>query len=162
VGYLEYYLAHNHWRHYPDPGCHALSLIVFSPQVYKLKRRVVYLHLGSRMVNIEYVKCLFCGVNRPLVTKKRGEFRLLELAIPPSEYPIIQIREARGGPGRGLRVKGKEYGFVTVGEIPIVEMLRDPRYAELAEGLKDRLLQIVRSYIEAGVIKPEEITRRRK
>jgi hypothetical protein len=41
-------------------------------------------------------------------------------------------------------------------------MLRDPRYAELAEGLKDRLLQIVRSYIEAGVIKPEEITRRRK
>ncbi len=44
------------------------------------------------------------------------------------------------------------------GTLSIVEVLEDPEYADLGLQVKDRLINIVRSYMRAGIISLEEIT----
>jgi hypothetical protein len=110
-------------------------------------------------LEIDYVKCLFCGNTKPLHSH-RGTFRPGELEVSPVDFKVIQIRKVLPGPGRGkTETKGFHdgYGFKVVGGFSIVEMLEDPKYRDLALSLKDRLVKIVRSYMEAGVISREEI-----
>jgi len=39
----------------------------------------------------------------------------------------------------------------------MAEALQDPGYSEVAEGLKDRLIALVRDYIDLGVINAQEL-----
>ncbi len=97
--------------------------------------------------------CLFCGRNRPL----SSSFRLGEMTIEPSQYGVITIREVGPGPGRGHKGERGE-GLRTIGRLNIREALEDPQYSDIAGQVRDRLIAIVRSYMEAGVISLEEIT----
>ena len=73
--------------------------------------------------------------------------------ISPIDYRVLQVRQSVGG--------RKGQGFFDMPEEgkTIVEMWNggDPREREIAEALKDRLLNVVRDYIEAGIIAKEEI-----
>ena len=97
--------------------------------------------------------CIFCGRNRPL----RGDFRLGEMNIPPDQYGVISIREVGPGPGRGHKGERGE-GLRTIDRLNIKEALMDPQFSDIAGQVRDRLITIVRSYIDAGVISMEEIT----
>lgn len=107
---------------------------------------------------VTYLKCAFCGMSKPLYSNKYpgGVLTLKDFTVDPSKYPLIQIREALPGPGRGNKEKGVG-GFKTVGEISISDMLEDPAYRALGLKIKDRLINIVKSYIEAGIISREEL-----
>ncbi len=102
---------------------------------------------------ISQLACLFCGRNRPL----SSSFSLGEMTIEPSQYGIITIRTVGPGPGRGHKGERGE-GFRTIGRLNIREALDDPQDADGAGKVRDRLIAIVRSYIDAGVISMEEIT----
>ncbi len=101
---------------------------------------------------ISQLACLFCGRNRPL---RRG-FSLGELTIPPDQYGIITIREVGPGPGRGHKGE-RGSGLRTVARLNISEALENPQFSDIAGQVRDRLIAIVRSYISAGIISPEEI-----
>lgn len=80
-----------------------------------------------------------------------------EMTINPSEYGIITLRSVGPGPGRGHKGEpGK--GLQTIERLNMVEALEDPRFSELAEQVKNRLISIVRSYMRAGILSLEEIT----
>jgi len=102
---------------------------------------------------IHQLACLFCGRNRPL---RRG-FSLGEMTIPPDQYGIITIREVGPGPGRGHKGERGE-GLRTIGRLNIREALEDPQYSDIAGQVRDRLVTIVRSYIDAGIISMEELS----
>ncbi len=102
---------------------------------------------------ISQLACLFCGRNRPL---RRG-FSLGELTIPPDQYGIITIRTVGPGPGRGHKGERGE-GFRTIARLNIREALEDPQYSDIAEQVRNRLITIVRSYMEAGVLTIEDLT----
>jgi len=102
---------------------------------------------------IRQLACLFCGRNRPL----SPSFSLGEMTIPPDQYGIITIRTVGPGPGRGHKGERGE-GFRTIARLNIREALEDPQYSDIAEQVRDRLITIVRSYMEAGIISMEEIT----
>lgn len=97
--------------------------------------------------------CIFCGRNRPL----KSGFSLGELTIPPDQYGIITIREVGPGPGRGHKGERGE-GLRTIDRLNIKEALEDPQFSEIAGQVRDRLIAIVRSYMEAGIISMEELS----
>ena len=47
--------------------------------------------------------------------------------------------------------------FPLLGTLSMAEALQDPGYSEVAEGLKDRLIALVRDYIDLGVINAQEL-----
>jgi len=102
---------------------------------------------------IHQLACLFCGRNRPLT---RG-FSLGEMTIPPDQYGIITIREVGPGPGRGHKGERGE-GLGTIDRLNMKEALEDPQFSGIAGQVRDRLIAIVQSYIEAGIISMEEIS----
>lgn len=108
-------------------------------------------------MEIDYIKCLFCGYTQPLKSK-RGEFKLRPIRVDPAKYYVVEFRSVNPGPGRGKKVKG-EYGFKTVGGLNFSDALKDPRYRDLASDVKKRLLAILRAYLKAGVIKKSEVQR---
>ena len=97
--------------------------------------------------------CPFCGRNRPLT----DEFRLGELTIPPAEYGIITVRQVGAGPGRG-HIGESTDGLRTIGRLNITEAMADSQFSDISGQVKDRLLAIIRSYLDAGAISLEEIT----
>jgi len=102
---------------------------------------------------IAQLACPFCGRNRPL----RHGFSLGELTIPPEEYGVITIREVGPGPGRGHKGERGE-GLRTVARLNIKEAMEDSEFSNIARQVKDRLVAIVKSYMEAGVISMDDIT----
>lgn len=110
-------------------------------------------------MEVSYLRCCFCGNSKPIHSRKYegGILRLGELTVDPSKYPIVQIREALPGPGRGHKGKGRG-GWRTVRELPMGEVIEDPAFSALGIQVKERLIAIVRSYIRAGLIAVEEIT----
>ncbi len=102
---------------------------------------------------IQQLACIFCGRNRPL----SSSFRLGEMTIEPSQYGVITIREVGPGPGRGHKGERGE-GLRTIGRLNIQEALEDPQYSDIAGQVRDRLIAIVRSYLDAGVISLEELS----
>lgn len=107
---------------------------------------------------IPQLSCLFCGYNKPIYSKKRvgNRFELKELTIEPSEYGIITIRAVGPGPGRGHKGE-RGQGLNVIRRLNIGEALQDPEFSYLAEQVRDRLVQIVRSYIKAGVFDVKEL-----
>ena len=101
---------------------------------------------------IQQLACLFCGRNKLLT----DGFRLGEMLIDPVDYGIINIRSVGPGPGRGH--KGEPgAGLRTIERLNILEALADPRFSDIAEQVRDRLILIVRSYIENGVFGIDEL-----
>jgi len=99
-----------------------------------------------------HMACIFCGRNKYI----RAGSTLGEMTIDPSEYGVFNVRSVEAGPGRGH--KGVlEGGFRTVERLNIVEALDDPRFADLAEQVRDRLKTIVKSYIQNGVLLLDEL-----
>ena len=100
------------------------------------------------MGKIRYLACIMCGK-----TVVETRFDAAPFDIPPIDYRVLQVRQSVGG--------RKGQGFFDMPEEgkTIVEMWNggDPREREIAEALKDRLLNVVRDYIEAGIITKEEI-----
>ena len=103
--------------------------------------------------DIHQLACPFCGRSRPL----NSGFSLGEMTIPPDQYGVITIRAVGPGPGRGHKGERGE-GFRTVDRLNIKEALEDPRFSGIAGQVRDRLITIIRSYIESGVISMEELT----
>ena len=100
------------------------------------------------MGKTEYLACIMCGKTVP-----EERFNAAPFDIAPIEFRVLQVRQQVGGrKGQGfydLPEEGKN----------IVQMWNDgdPREREIAEVLKERLLNVVRDYIEAGIITKEEI-----
>ncbi|KXB08680.1 hypothetical protein AKJ59_00660 [candidate division MSBL1 archaeon SCGC-AAA385M02] len=109
------------------------------------------------MSRIIYVRCPYCGFSKVLYSDKYdgGVLRWGELAEDPTDYPLVEIREALPGPGRGRKVKGG--GFQIVGKMPITEMLEKEEYRDIAMQMKDRFLSIIKAYIREGIISRDEI-----
>lgn len=80
-------------------------------------------------------------------------------------WKVLQVRTQSAGPGRGmtkakLTEKGKEHGgfkLVEGASLSIKEMLENPSYSDLVEGIRLRLVKIVRAYLDAGIITKEEL-----
>lgn len=53
------------------------------------------------------------------------------------------------GPGVG--------GYFTISTLTLKEALNDPGYLEIAQGIRDRLVELVRDYIDLGVIDAQEL-----
>ena len=100
------------------------------------------------MSKTRYLACIMCGK-----TVAEARFNAAPFDISPTEFIILQVRQAVGG--------RKGQGFFNLPEEgkTIVEMWNggDPREREIAETLKERLLDVARSYIENGIITKEEI-----
>ena len=104
----------------------------------------------------EYVACIFCGKTQLLASLRSRD--LADLKIKPTEYRVLQVREANAGPGRGHKGKGVG-GFKLVESecLTLEEMLENSAYSEVAEQLKGRLVKIVKAYKKAGIIKKGEV-----
>jgi len=102
---------------------------------------------------INQLACPFCGRNRPI----NNDFRLGEMTIPPDQYGIITIRDVGPGPGRGHKGEKGE-GLRTIDRLNIKEALENPEFSDIAGQVRDRLITIIRNYIEADIISIEEIT----
>jgi len=79
------------------------------------------------------------------------------------DWKILQVRTQSAGPGRGItkaKLKGKEHGgFKLVeGSLSIKEMLENTSYSDLTEGIKLRLVKIVKAYLDAGIITENDLT----
>ena len=108
----------------------------------------------------DYLLCPFCSWTRRIHSSRYegGVLRLRAFEIEPADFNIVQFREPNPGPGRGRREKGVG-GFQAVPELgmTIQDMLKDPRYRDLGLQIKDRLIQIVRSYLAAGILNFDEL-----
>ena len=79
-----------------------------------------------------------------------------EMTIPPDQYGVISIRSVGPGPGRG-HVGERGEGLRTIDRLNITEALADPQFSDIAGQVRDRLITIIRSYIDAGVISMDEL-----
>lgn len=111
-------------------------------------------------MTFDYLLCPFCSWTRLIHSSRYegGVLKLRDFEVEPSDYPLIQIRDALPGPGRGKKIKGAG-GFKADREesMNILEMLETPEYRDLALAIKRRLIKIVRSYMAAGILSVEDL-----
>jgi hypothetical protein len=107
-----------------------------------------------KMAYQEQIACVFCG--KSTIKEKLNLEALERFNI---NWKVIQLRQKLPGPGRGKRGKNPNTGWPLVRDagLSIVEMASDPSYRPYVEAIKDRLLIIVRAYVEAGIIKRSEL-----
>ena len=100
------------------------------------------------MSKTRYLACIMCGK-----TVAESRFNAAPFEISPIDFIVLQVRQAVGG--------RKGQGFYNIPEEgkTILDMWngRDPREREIVDVLKERLLDVMRSYIENGIITKEEI-----
>lgn len=101
----------------------------------------------------EYLYCVFCGKNTLLNRIPLSSFERFN-----ADWDLLQVREARPGPGRGRKEKGVG-GFQIIPELgsTIMEMMDSEEHRPYAMGVKRRLLVILEEYIRIGMISPEEL-----
>ena len=103
----------------------------------------------------EQVGCIFCGK-----AALKDRINLEALANNYSiDWNVLQVRACLSGPGRGKKGKNGSTGWPLIESAckSIVELVADPEYADLVEAIKTRLIMITKAYIEAGIIKKEEL-----
>ena len=105
------------------------------------------------MSEMYQIICPVCGKNVPI----KENTTLDPFTIDPSEYGFISIRSRGPGPGRGHRGEPGR-GLHRIGKLTLIEALMDPRFSVLAEGQRQRLIQMVKSYLASGVIEINEVT----
>lgn len=112
-------------------------------------------HGKNQMSTQEQVGCIFCGK-----ASLKDRLNLEALANNYSiDWNVLQVRACLPGPGAGKKGKNASTGWPLIEAAckSIVELNADPKYANLVEALKKRLIMIVKAYIEAGIIKKEEL-----
>ena len=111
----------------------------------------------SVMVETAYVKCIFCNMNKPLRSNRYpgGVFTIPPWEGDPSDVAFIMYMDQHAGPGRGRREKVG--GWVKTGELSLGEALADPEFHGMAEDFRIKLVSLVRSYLENGVLQLDEL-----
>jgi hypothetical protein len=109
------------------------------------------------MVQKEFVVCPLCARNRLIEVPGKGQVRWDFVDLGASEF--IQTREGGGkkAGGGGYRGSAPGSGFYLISSKTLVEVLDDPSYSDLVEGMKTQLLRLVRDGIRIGLIKREEL-----
>ena len=111
-----------------------------------------------KMPQQERIRCPFSARNSVLRHQKYqgGTLRFAPVTTPPSEFPIIEIRDILPGPGRGHKGEGGG-GFPLIATYSIVEMLNNPNYEPIAQNILTRFKAILKDYIATGVIDREDL-----
>ena len=121
------------------------------------------------MTKNEYVACPLCGMNKSFRSAKREKKdmpRPEELQWPIIDlesYFVLQVREGGGKkPGAYGKVgKGKApgSGFHTVPSesLTFEEVIKDPEYANIVQGMKKQLIHVIKSAMANGFINKEEL-----
>jgi len=117
----------------------------------------------------EYVGCPLCGMNKVLRSpnrEKKDRPRPEELRWPSmnlNDYFVLQVREG-GGKKPGVSGKtgqgkapGSGFHIVPSESLTLAEVLKDPVYADIVQGMKEQLIRVVKSGIETGLIAKEEL-----
>jgi len=111
------------------------------------------------MVQREYVICGLCGRNRIIETKEKGRLRWDFVDLGAADF--IQLREGGGKKagmgGRGYRGSAPGSGFHLVSAKTLEEVMDDPTYADVVEGMKTQLLRLVKDAVRIGLVKREEL-----
>jgi len=89
----------------------------------------------------EYFVCPLCARNRPLKSKTKGRIKWDYVDL--NTAPILQVRDDTGGRGSG---------FPLIASKTLAEILEDPQYAEILEGLRAQLLRLVKDGKELGLL----------
>ena len=102
----------------------------------------------------EQIACIFCG--KSAITSKINWDNFDNWSI---DWAVRQIRQMLAGPGRKHKGKNPNTGFPAIKEqgLSIIKMNEDPTYDNIVKAIKQRLLKIVRAYVEAGIITKEEL-----
>ena len=110
------------------------------------------------MVETAYVRCISCGMNKPLKSGKypAGVFEIPPWEGDPGETAFIMFMESSPGPGRGRH--RKIGGWTKTRELSLGEALADPEFADIAEDYKAKLISLVRAYLANGVLEIEELS----
>ncbi len=91
-------------------------------------------------------------------TVSQNKFNFEPFKIEPLDYIILQVREQRGGRSKE---EGKQAGFFLLPEQSknIVELWSsgDPEEKAIVEAFKERLLVILKAYLNAGIIKDSDL-----
>ena len=99
------------------------------------------------MGKVEFLACIFCGK-----TIVKNKFKSEPFSIAPTEFRIIQVRDSVGG--------RKGQGFFDVPEEgrTILDLWGGSKAdRSMAECLKERLLTIVKDYLDHGIINSSEL-----
>lgn len=121
------------------------------------------------MAKTEYVGCPLCGMNKVLRSagrEKKDRPRPEELRWPfmnLNDYFVLQIREG-GGKKPGLSGKtgqgkapGSGFHIVPSESLTFEEVLKDPMYVDIAQGMKKQLIQVIKTSMATGFITKEEL-----
>lgn len=118
------------------------------------------------MAKNEYVACGLCGMNKILRSEKRKDKdKPVELRWPSfsvKDAYILQVREGGGkkaGSGnKGLgKAPGSGFHIIQSESLTLKEMMENPQYENVLEGMKDQLLRLVKDSVEIGFIKKDEL-----
>ena len=118
------------------------------------------------MTKSEYAVCGLCGMNKVVRSEKRGlKGKSEELKWPSIDIKqsfSLQVREGGGKKaGSGAKGRGKAPGsgfhIIEAESLTLKEMMNDPQYENILEGMKDQLLRLIKDSIEVGFIKKEEL-----
>ncbi len=99
------------------------------------------------MVEIQYVRCLLCGWQKPFQRNRRpGEPGIsdkirYQFAVNDDGSALITLRQSH--PVEKGKKKGSG-GFTNSGRLSMAEVKRDPQYAELIEDLRKAVNKIKR------------------
>ena len=96
--------------------------------------------------------CIFCGRSRPLRTLKLEKLGNWDIG-----WVVLQVREIRAGPGRGRKGEGGGFPAIRAEGLSILQMAEREEYREVVDAVKNRLIKIVRAYLQAGIIKESEL-----
>jgi len=109
------------------------------------------------MVETAYVKCVFCGMNKPFKSNRypMGSFEIPPWEGDPGDVAFIMYMDQSAGPGRGRREKVG--GWVKTAELSLGEALADPEFTDLAGDFKAKLVSLIRAYLENGVLEIDEL-----
>lgn len=120
------------------------------------------------MAKNEYFVCPLCGMNKIIQSVKRGKKvgRSEELKWPNidiMESFSVQVREGggkkageSGNKGRG-KAPGSGFHLVPSESLTLAEVLKNPEYADIVEGMKEQLIRVIKTSLETGLIKKAEL-----
>ena len=121
---------------------------------------------GKTMAKNEYFACPLCGMNKVInSTSREKKGKATELKWPTlnlEEYLVLQVREGggkktgSGNTGRG-KAPGSGFHLVPSESLTFEEVLKNPEYADIIEGMKKQLVRLIKSSIQNGFISKREI-----
>ena len=121
---------------------------------------------GNCLAKNEYFACPLCGMNKVVISSSREQKgKAQELKWPNlnlEEYLVLQVREGggkksgSGNQGRG-KAPGSGFHLVPSESLTFEEVLKNPEYANIVEGMKTQLIHLIKSSISMGFIKREEL-----